>query len=201
MKTYTGKTIDDVLQKIASQQEVSINEITYTILEEKTGFLGVGKEVTIEAYTSKDIKDFIYDYIQQYFENIEMDIELTIDEMDGVYKVNLNTPHNAIMIGKAGQTLQAMNTVLKAAVSSTFKKHIACLIDINGYKEERYEKVIAMATRIAKTVVRSKTDALLDPMPNDERKAIHNHLSNMEHIATISEGEGKDRRLKIVYVK
>lgn len=201
MKTYTGKTLDEILQKIISEQDVEMRDISYTVLEEKNGFFGVGKEITIEAYTGKDIMDFIYDYIQQYFENIGMDVEVSLEEVDGVYKVNLNTSHNAIVIGKAGQTLQAINTVLKAAVSSTFKKHIPCLVDINRYKEDRYEKIILMATRIAKTVARSKTDALLDPMPNDERKAIHNQLSGMEHIATISEGEGKDRRLRIVYVK
>lgn len=36
-------------------------------------------------------------------------------------------------------------------------------------------------------------------MPADERKAIHNYLANMKHIATVSEGEGNQRRLKIVY--
>lgn len=201
MKQYTGKTIEEVLHKLSLEKNVNVEDITYTVVEEKAGFLGVGKEVTIEAYTKEDIKDFIYDYLQQYFENIEMDIEMTVEEDGDFYKINLNTSNNAILIGKGGQTLQAMNNVLKAAVSSTFKKRVACLIDINGYKDERYKKVISIATRVARTVVTTKTDALLDPMPNDERKAIHNHLTTMPHVGTISEGEGNQRRLKIIYVK
>ncbi|MDF9824336.1 spoIIIJ-associated protein [Breznakia sp. PF5-3] len=201
MKQYTGKNVDEILASIAAEKNVTTEDITYTVIEEKAGFLGVGKEVTIEAYTKADIKDYIYDYLQQYFENIEMDIEMMIEEQDNFYKINLNASNNAILIGKAGQTLQAMNNVLKAAVSSHFKKRVSCLIDINGYKDERYKKVIGIATRVAKTVVYSKTDALLDPMPNDERKAIHNHLTTMPHVATVSEGEGNQRRLKIVYVE
>lgn len=201
MKQYTGKTVEEILARIASEKDVEVAEITYTIIEEKAGFLGVGKEVTIEAYTKDDIKDYIYDYLQQYFENIGMDIELMIEEEENFYKVNLNAKNNAILIGKEGRTLQAINTVLKAAISSTFKKRIPCLVDINGYKEERYKKVVSIAVRVARSVVASKTDATLDPMPNDERKAIHNHLSTMPHIATISEGEGNQRRLKIVYVE
>lgn len=202
MKKYTGKSLEEVLQNIANEANCSIEEITYQIEEEKAGFLGVGKEVTISAYTKKDIKDFIYDYLMQYFDNIEMEITLEIEEPESnFYKVILNASNNAILIGKNGMTLQAINTVLKAAVSGNFKKRISVLVDVNGYKEEKYQKECQLASRVAKTVQRTKTDATLDPMPNDERKAIHNHLSGWEHIRTESEGEGKDRRLKICYVE
>jgi len=73
------------------------------------------------------------------------------------------------------------------------------LIDVNGYKEERYDKICRMAIRVAKDVRRTKVDAELDPMPADERKAIHNALSKMEDISTHSQGEGVNRHLCILY--
>lgn len=88
---------------------------------------------------------------------------------------------------------------MRSAASGEFKRRVRVLIDINGYKEEKYEKVCALAKRIARTVQRSRTDAVLDPMPADERKAIHNCLSDMNYVSTVSEGEGSERRLKIVY--
>ncbi|MGL5541526.1 MAG: R3H domain-containing nucleic acid-binding protein, partial [Erysipelotrichaceae bacterium] len=69
----------------------------------------------------------------------------------------------------------------------------------NGYKQDKYEKLCSMAVRAAKSVQRSKVDVLLDPMPNDERKAIHNYLTNMHQVRTVSEGEGNQRRIRIVY--
>ncbi|NCC54187.1 MAG: KH domain-containing protein [Erysipelotrichia bacterium] len=202
MKKYTGKSLDELLKQIANEKNTTIEEITYQILEEKLGFLGVGKEVTISAYTKKDIKDFIYDYLMNYFDEIGMDVAIEIEEAEeNFFKIVLNASNNAILIGKNGQTLQAINTVLKAATSGTFKKRISLLVDVNGYKNDKYRKECALATRVAKTVQRTKTDAILDPMPNDERKAIHNHLANWEHIQTVSEGEGNQRRLKICYVE
>ena len=56
-----------------------------------------------------------------------------------------------------------------------------------------------MARRIAKTVQRTKVEAILDPLPNDERKVIHQYLGEMKNIRTESVGEGRDRRLKIIY--
>jgi len=113
----------------------------------------------------------------------------------------LDAENNAILIGKAGQTLQAINTVVRGAVNSHFKGKFNVLVDINNYKQDRYEKVKALADRVARSVLRSKTTATLDPLPNDERKVIHQYLSEMPHIKTESVGEGNQRRLKIVYDK
>ncbi|MEF2781702.1 RNA-binding cell elongation regulator Jag/EloR [Erysipelotrichaceae bacterium HCN-30851] len=199
MKTYTGKNLDEVLNQAAEEKGVSVSELTYKVIEESSGFLGIGSKVTITAYCKNDISEFMKEYLQNYFDGIHMEAEIQI-EMDGEYfHINLNTENNAILIGKNGQTLQAMNTVLKSAVSSEFKRRVGVLIDINGYKEEKYQKVCSLAQRVAKTVQRTKTTAVLDPMPADERKAIHNCLSNMKYISTVSEGEGNQRRLKIVY--
>lgn len=199
MKTYTGKNLDEVLNQAAEEKGVSVSELTYKVIEESSGFLGIGSKVTITAYCKNDISEFMKEYLQNYFDGIHMEAEIQI-EMDGEYfHINLNTENNAILIGKNGQTLQAMNTLLKSAVSSEFKRRVGVLIDINGYKEEKYQKVCSLAQRVAKTVQRTKTTAVLDPMPADERKAIHNCLSNMKHISTVSEGEGNQRRLKIVY--
>lgn len=199
MKTYTGKNLDEVLNQAAEEKGVSVSELTYKVIEESSGFLGIGSKVTITAYCKNDISEFMKEYLQNYFDGIHMEAEIQI-EMDGEYfRINLNTENNAILIGKNGQTLQAMNTVLKSAVSSEFKRRVGVLIDINGYKEEKYQKVCSLAQRVAKTVQRTKTTAVLDPMPADERKAIHNCLSNMKYISTVSEGEGNQRRLKIVY--
>ena len=70
---------------------------------------------------------------------------------------------------------------------------------MNGYKQDRYEKLTRMAIRQARDVRRTKVDAVLDPMPADERKVIHNALADMKDISTKSEGEGAARRLHILY--
>ena len=63
------------------------------------------------------------------------------------------------------------------------------MVDINNYKVDRYDKVMQIASRIARTVQRTKISATLDPMPNDERKVVHQFLSEMKNIS------GKIRRV------
>ncbi len=198
-KRYTEKTLEEALKSAARDKGVSVEELHYNVLEEKSGFLGVGRSVEIEAYCEKDVENFIVSYIQQYFDNAQLDGQVDIENDNGFYRITVNTSNNAILIGKVGKTLQAFNRLVKAAASAEFKKRVGLLIDVNGYKEDRYEKITKMAIRVAKDVRRTKIDATLDPMPADERKAIHNALANMEDITTQSTGEGATRRLQILY--
>lgn len=199
VKVYAGKNLDDLLKSVAAEKGVAVEELTYTVKEEKAGFLGIGGKVEAEVYCSKDIEAFLKAYLERFFENIEMQAEVTVENDDGFYRIQINAENNAVLIGKNGTALQSLNTIVKAAASSEFRKRVGVLIDINGYKQEKYHKVCALAMRVAKDVRRTKTDAILDPMPADERKAIHNHLADMDCITTESEGEGNHRRLKIMY--
>lgn len=200
---FTGKTLDEALNAAVAAKQVDVEQLTYTVVEEKSGFLGIGRTVTIEAWGPGDIAVFIHDYIQTYFDNAEMDgvCEVMLENGDGedFYRVRVDTSCNAVLIGRQGRTLQDFNRLVRTAASSVFKKHVRLMIDVNGYKEERYEKIVRMAMRVAKDVRRTKVDAVLDPMPADERKAIHNALSAMQDITTRSEGEGLKRQLHILY--
>ena len=206
MKQYSGKTIDDVLNNIASENKCRIEDIVYNVVEEKKGLLGLGSTVTVEAYTPQDIKEFIFDYLGEYFTElnqgvaIEIIIEKSKDDNSNLFKVVLDAENNAIIIGKNGQTLRAISTVLKAAANATFKKRINVIVDVNHYKEDRYKKVKGIAHRIAREVLKTHIDAELDPMPNDERKVIHQYLQDMKGITTTSIGEGPKRHLVIKYV-
>ena len=208
MKQYTGRTLEEVLNAIANEQGCNVEDITYNVIEEeKGGIFGIHKSVTIEAFTSKDVKEFIFDYLGAYFTELNQGvaIEIIVDsnkerENELLYRVILDAENNAIIIGKNGQTLRAISTVLKAAVNATFKKRIDLVVDVNHYKEDRYKKVKAIARGEAINVAKSHVDCELDPMPNDERKIIHKVLNDWHNIRTESEGEAGNRHIWIRYV-
>ncbi|HCK89290.1 MAG TPA: protein jag [Erysipelotrichaceae bacterium] len=200
MTQYTAKTLEELLQKAAEDKGCTVEELNYTVTEEKKGILGIGNSVTADVFNMDDVKEFIFDYLGNFFTGIDQDIEVAIEERSDSFVVNLNADNNAVLIGKMGKTLAAFNTVVRAAINSEFKKRIDVLIDINHYKEERYAKLRSMAKRIAKQVQRSHVDAELDPMPNDERKVIHKVLNEWHNIRTESEGEAGNRHVCIRYV-
>ncbi len=205
MKQYTGKTLEEVLNNIASSQNCNVEDITYNVIgEDKGGLFGLHKSVTIEAFTAQDVKEFIFDYLGAYFTELNQSVAIEIifdkdKDEDILYRVILDAENNAIIIGKNGQTLRAISTVLKAAVNSTFKRRINVTVDVNHYKEDRYRKVKAIARKEAINVAKSHVDCELDPMPNDERKVIHQYLQDFKNVSTVSIGEGTGRHLVIKY--
>ena len=200
MNYYTEKNIEDALASVAAEKGCEVSDLKYFVKEEKKGLLGLGASVTIGAYTMEDVKEFLFDYLGNFFVGIDQDIEVSIEDKVDSFIVRLNAENNAVLIGKMGKTLAAFNTVVKSALNAEFKNRIDVLIDVNNYKTDRYSKLVHLAKRTAKQVQRSHVDAELDPMSNDERKVIHKALGNWHNIRTDSEGEGSDRHICIRYV-
>ena len=206
MKTYTAKTLEDVLKIVCEQNNCKTSDIVYNVVEEKKHLLGIGNSVTIEAYTPKDVKDYIFDYLGNFFTEIKVPVEIEISsEIDNkdnkaLYKVTFNSENNAVLIGKEGRTLRAISHILKTAVNNTFKTRINVICEVGDYKEKRYKKLTAMANRIGKEVMRTHNEVVLDPLPADERKVIHQALTNFKKLSTGSVGEGKNRHIVVKYI-
>ena len=77
---FTGKTLDEALAAACDAKGCTKEELHYEVTEEKSGFLGIGKTIEIEAYCPKDIEDFIKSYIQTYFDNAELDGTVEIEK-------------------------------------------------------------------------------------------------------------------------
>ena len=140
------------------------------------------------------------DFVRKTLTNMEFEVETVSYIQDGRIFCNINTNNNSILIGKNGVILRALNLIVKNAVNHEFKKRVELSLDINGYKENRYKKVMGLSKRLGKQVQRTKTPIKLDPMPADERKVMHQTISKMSNLKTESQGEGKNRYITISYV-
>ena len=119
---------------------------------------------------------------------------------DDIIRIEIDSDHNPIIIGKNGVTLQALNEIVRLAVSGKFHHRFRILLDIGEYKNSKYSRVAFIARKTAKEVQKSKVDVTLDPMPSDERRIVHNALADFSHIKTESSGEGHHRAVTIKYV-
>lgn len=198
MKTYTAKTVEDAVNKACLDLGVTVDQLNYEVTLETKGLFS--KKAEISCWTVEMVQEYIESFIRKILTDMEFEVETISYVQDGRIYCNINTSNNSILIGKAGVILRAINLIVKNAVSTTFKKRLEVSVDINGYKEERYKKVASMARSFGKTVLRTKADLKLDPMPADERKVMHQEIAKMDHLKTESKGEGKNRYMTISYV-
>ena len=199
MKTYEGKTLDDVIQHACQDLGITPDELTYEIIEEKKGLFS--KKVVIECYCESMVQKYLESFVRKTLTNMGFQVETVSYIQDGRIYCNINTDNNSILIGKGGVILRAFNLIARQAVQNEFKKRFEISLDINGYRETRYKKVSAMAKRLGKQVLRTKIAVKLDPLPADERKVVHQTIADFnKHLKTESQGEGKDRFTTISYV-
>lgn len=197
-RRFTAKTVQDAVNLACQELNVTVDELNYEVISETKTFFT--KRAEIECYTIAMVQEYIEGYVRRFISEMGFEVETVSYLQDGRIYCNINTSNNSILIGKAGVILRAINFIVKNAVSTTYKKRIELSVDINGYKEERYKKVASMARRFGKTVLKTKADLKLDPMPADERKVMHQEIAKMDHLKTESKGEGKNRYMTISYV-
>ena len=198
MKSYAGKTVEEAVSLAIEELQIPESQLIYSVEEKKKGLFS--KKIVINVYELSDIVRYAEDYILNVIDSfgIESSVRTKLD--DDIIHITIDSTHNPILIGKNGVTLQALNELVKLAVNNKFKRRFRILLDINGYKNKKYFTLEKQARRIAHEVQKSKEKYTFNPMPADERRAIHQACSNMPHIKTESIGEGNHRQVQIIYV-
>ena len=200
MKSYTAKTVDEAVKLAGEDLGMEENDLVFKVVEEKKGILS--KKATIEVFEFTDVIEFAESYIKDVIESLGIGgVKTKASLEDDIIRIEIDSDHNPILIGKNGVTLQALNEIVRLAVSGKFHHRYRVLLDIGDYKEAKYSRVAAIARRTAKEVQKTKVDVTLDPMPSDERRVIHNVLTNFSNIKTESSGEGHRRAVTIKYVE
>ena len=122
MKTYEGKTEDEVVQTACLDLGVTPDQLTYEVIEEKKGLFS--KKVVIECYTQSMIQEYLENFVRKTLSNMEFTVETVTYVQDGRIYCNVNTDNNSILIGKNGIILRALSFIAKNAVQNEFKKRI-----------------------------------------------------------------------------
>lgn len=128
----------------------------------------------------------------------------SIDEYegdDGELILDINGGDLAVLIGRHGRTLDGLQMVLTSLMSSNLKFHYPIVVDIEGYKTRRKEKLQTMARSAAARAKKQHTKVSLAPMNAYERRLVHLALAEDDGVATHSEGEEPERHVVITAVR
>lgn len=202
---FKGKTLDEALMQASVDLGCASTELEYEVVNEgSTGFLGIigSKPFVIKARKKKEFVDDVREYLENLFKamDIQTEIKLDFNEEDNVLDIELEGPEMGILIGKRGQTLDALQYIISLAVNKKSESYIRVKLDTENYRARRKETLENLANNIAFKVKRTKRSFALEPMNPYERRIIHATLQNDKYVATRSEGDEPYRKV-IVYLK
>jgi spoIIIJ-associated protein len=112
--------------------------------------------------------------------------------------LNVTGEDLGILIGRRGDTLRALQYLVRLMVSHRLKHWTNLIVDVEGYVVRRRRSLEGLAQRVAEQVARSGRVQALEPMPAYERRVIHITLRNHPEVTTRSVGEGERRKVTII---
>ena len=122
-------------------------------------------------------------------------------EEDNSYRVHLTGEGLGFLIGRRGETLDAIQHLANYAVNRDVEGHIRINVDAEDYRQKREDSLRRYARKKAQQVLKARRRTTLEPMNAYERHVIHASLQDMENITTHSTGTEPNRRVVIEYVR
>lgn len=195
-----AKTKEEALEIIINKTNLTKDDF-FLKSEFIEGKLFKSSKYIVSALKKEDVKKYINEFIKNLSNLLNIDIECEILLNEESYNVTLVSDNNAILIGKEGKTLSAIQTILRQAIKQEASINLKINVDVGNYKLKKMKNIEYEVKKIALEVQKSKLDVSLDPMNSYERRLVHNLINEYSNLTTESIGEGKDRHVIIKYVE
>jgi spoIIIJ-associated protein len=126
---------------------------------------------------------------------LEGDIDSSVD--DGTAFLDVRGEELGLLIGRRGQTLEALQELCRTAVQRRLRSRVRLLIDVEGYRARRRESLAEYARAMAERAKRRGTEIELEPMNAYERKIVHDAVGEIDGASSFSEGEEPNRKVVV----
>ena len=221
----SARTEDEAIAAALAELGLDRDDVSVEIVERaKSGFLGIGASPAVirVSYEAEDepaapaaapakaaaVVDENEDYaeIRRFLTGllermgVTADIEISPRENGGV-NVNLSGSGMGAIIGRRGETLDAIQHLTNYVVNRGSEKRLHISVDAECYRSKREDSLTRLAEKMAEKAIKYKRSMALEPMNSYERHVIHTALQNYEGVTTSSTGVEPNRRVVVSYVK
>ena len=195
----SAKTKEEAIELALSELGASLEEVEVEVIEEGSkGFLGIGsKDAVVKVTYSDSSEKRAEKFLDGLFEILGEEVKVDVKKNDDDLAVELSGPDMGIVIGKRGETLDALQHLTSLVVNRGDLDFVKVSVDTENYREKRIKTLENLAKRLASKVAKSGRKTALEPMSAYERRIIHATLQNHDTVTTYSIGQGVRRKVVI----
>lgn len=196
----SGKTVDEAVAAALAELQAEQDDVTITVLEEGSkGFLGMfgAKDAVVLVKKNFNAGKIAENFLREIFLSMGLIIKIDAKLQEKQLLIDLSGEDMGILIGKRGQTLDALQYLVNLVVNKTSPSYISVMLDTENYRQRRKETLETLALNLAKKAKHTKKNVVLEPMNPYERRIIHSALQNDRYVTTFSEGEEPFRNVVI----
>jgi spoIIIJ-associated protein len=202
----TAKTVEEAIELGLRELDVDRAEAEIDVISRgKAGILGIGSEPARVRVTRIDTPSDVVKTTSEVIDNIisllGVDVVSTLTQVEredlGGPVFEIEGDDAGLLIGRRGETLKALQFLVKYLVSQKLDANVNILVDVEGYQDRRYQSLMSMARRVAQRVADSGQPITLEPMPPNERRIVHIALADHHRVTTESTGSGSSRQVVV----
>ena len=196
----TGKTVDEAVALALGELGITKDEAEIEVIEEGSrGFLGMfgAKDAVVKVKKKFDPERTAKNFLKEMFIAMGLIVNVETKLKDRQLEIKISGDDMGIIIGKRGQTLDAVQYLVNLVVTKGTAPYISVTLDTENYRERRKETLETLAFNLAKKVKHTGKNVVLEPMNPYERRIIHSALQNDRYVTTYSEGDEPYRNVVI----
>lgn len=199
---FTGKTVDDAIALGLAELGFERDDVSVEILERhKSGFLGIGGtparvKITYGVSREEEVVEFLSGLLERMGSSARPEAE---QAEDGNIHVELCGDDLGMLIGRRGETLDAIQHLTNDVINRGAEKRVRITVDAENYRAKREETLKRLAEKIAGKVRKYRRSVTLEPMNSYERHIIHMVLQDVPEVTTHSIGSDSNRRVVVSY--
>ena len=195
-----GKSKEEAIELALKELNADKDDIEIEVLEEGSkGFLGFlgAKDFKIRATLKDNYEKTTRNFLNDIFDALDIIADINLNLKGDTLKVSVIGDSAGQLIGRRGESLDALQLLLGLAVNKKRDGYIKVLLDIENYREKREESLVRYANKMARTAVKQRRNIRLEPMNPYERRIVHSALQSDSYVTTYSEGEEPFRKVVI----
>lgn len=192
-----GKELETVLNEVCSEFNISKNDFYYKYTEKKSGLFNKNSTLSVDIILKSELVIYIKDYLEELLNNMGLEVNFETKLREDIIYVKIYSSNNPVLIGKGGNTLKALETLVKQKVNTDFNIRPFISLDVENYREKQQKRLERLAKNLAKEVSKTKVEVHLENMNAYDRRIIHNALTNFKGVSTTSVGEEPNRHVVI----
>ena len=163
----TGKTVDEAVNAALAELKISKEDAEIEIIEEGSrGFLGVfgAKDAVVKVKKKFNPEKTAKDFLKEMFIAMGLIVNVETSLTDKHLEIKISGDDMGIIIGKRGQTLDAIQYLVNLVVNKGTAPYISVTLDTENYRERRKETLETLAHNLARKVKHTGKNVVLEPM-------------------------------------
>lgn len=198
-----GKTVESAIEEALMKLDIDREDADIEIIDEgNKGLFGLigSRSAVVRVYKKTNYEDIVRNFLCPILTSMGVSEDISVcKDGDNTINVRLMSDNIGIVIGRRGETLDALQYLLGLVVNKYSDNFVRVTLNVGDYREKREETLERLARKLAGRVSRTRKNMTLEPMNPYERRIIHATLQDYPYVETFSIGEEPNRKVVIKY--